>query len=181
MALRFPVLTRERVAELAALVGLSPDVEEQAVAFADLVAQEIKPKRAPQVDKKALEFLKGFGVGESVAIDWLTVRKARKAPATETAINGIAKEALKAGISLHQALEVCCEAGWQSFKAEWYAKRNPAVTQGAGSWANQLMGRDDERTITVSDRTANGTRVHSSDRGLRSVISQEQMGVLEAE
>ena len=174
MAPRFPVLTRERVAELAALVGLSPDVEEQAVAFADLVAQEIKPKRAPQVDKKALEFLKGFGVGESVAIDWLTVRKAHKAPATETAINGIAKEAMKAGISLHQALEVCCEA-------DWYAKRNPAVTQGAGSWANQLMGRDDERTITVSDGTTNGTCVHPSDRGLRIVSSQEQMGILEAE
>ena len=181
MAPRFPVLTRERVAELAALVGLSPDVEEQAVAFADLVAQEIKPKRAPQVDKKALDFLKGFGVGESVAIDWLTVRKAHKAPATETAINGIAKEAMKAGISLHQALEVCCEAGWRSFKADWYAKRNPAVTQGAGSWANQLMGRDDERTITVSNGTTNGTCVHPSDRGLRIVSSQEQMGILEAE
>ena len=174
-------LTRERVAELAGLAGLPHDLMAQSVAFAVLVAQEIKPKRAPHVDKKALEFLKGFGVGESVAIDWLTVRKARKAPATETAINGIAKEAMKAGISLHQALEVCCEAGWRSFKADWYAKRNPAVTQGAGSWANQLMGRDDERTITVSNGTTNGTCVHPSDRGLRIVSSQEQMGILEAE
>lgn len=58
-------------------------------------------------------------VSETVWSDFLTIRKAKRAPLTATALEGIEREAAKAGMSLHQALQVCCARGWQGFKAEW--------------------------------------------------------------
>lgn len=63
-------------------------------------------------------------VDPQVAKDFLAIRKAKRAPLTQTALDGIVKEAAKAGITLTDALRVCCEKGWQSFKAEWYFNAN---------------------------------------------------------
>jgi uncharacterized protein YdaU (DUF1376 family) len=60
-----------------------------------------------------------FGVTDSVWQDWLKLRKAKKAAVTQTAIDGIQREADKAGVSLQTVLEMCCERGWTGFKAEW--------------------------------------------------------------
>jgi hypothetical protein len=59
------------------------------------------------------------GVTESVWQDWLSLRKTKKAAVTQTAIDGIAREASKAGVSLQVALETCCARGWTGFKADW--------------------------------------------------------------
>ena len=56
--------------------------------------------------------------------DFNAIRKAKKAPLTETALNRIQSEATKAGIDLETALQVCCERGWQGFKADWYTRDN---------------------------------------------------------
>jgi uncharacterized protein YdaU (DUF1376 family) len=60
-----------------------------------------------------------IGVTESVWQDWLSLRKTKKAAVTQTAIDGIAREASKAGVSLQTALETCCARGWTGFKADW--------------------------------------------------------------
>ena len=59
------------------------------------------------------------GVTDIVWQDWLSLRKAKKAAVTQTAVDGIAREASKAGVSLQTALETCCSRGWTGFKAEW--------------------------------------------------------------
>lgn len=59
------------------------------------------------------------GVSPSVWKDFLKLRKAKKAPMTETALDGIRKEAVKAGLSLERALAMCCKRGWQGFEAAW--------------------------------------------------------------
>ena len=59
------------------------------------------------------------GVTDSVWQDWLSLRKAKRAAVTQTAIDGIGREACKAGVSLQTALETCCARGWTGFKAEW--------------------------------------------------------------
>jgi len=59
------------------------------------------------------------GVTDSVWQDWLSLRKTKKAAVTQTAIDGIAREASKAGVSLQTALETCCARGWTGFKADW--------------------------------------------------------------
>lgn len=58
-------------------------------------------------------------VSEKVWNDFLLVRKAKRAPLTETAWAGIQSEADKAGITLQNALEMCCKRGWQAFEAAW--------------------------------------------------------------
>ena len=59
------------------------------------------------------------GVSDSVFKDYLEVRKTKKAKWTETALKGLTKEAQKAGMSLQEAMELCCARGWVGFKAEW--------------------------------------------------------------
>lgn len=66
-------------------------------------------------------------VPESVWSDFLTIRKAKRAPMTATALQSIQREADKAGISIADALATCCERGWQSFKAEWATPTRPSA------------------------------------------------------
>lgn len=54
-----------------------------------------------------------------VADDFLTVRKAKKAPLTATALALIEREASKAGITTAQAIAIATARNWQSFKADW--------------------------------------------------------------
>jgi hypothetical protein len=51
--------------------------------------------------------------------DFLVIRKAKKAPVTDTAIAGIRREAEKAGVDFGTAIATCCERGWAGYKAEW--------------------------------------------------------------
>ena len=61
------------------------------------------------------------GVLSSVWDDFQKLRRAKKAPLTDTAIDGIRREADKAGMPLGDALAMCCERGWTAFKADWLA------------------------------------------------------------
>jgi uncharacterized protein YdaU (DUF1376 family) len=65
------------------------------------------------------------GVTESVFKDYLEVRKTKKAKWTDTALKGLTKEAEKAGISLQDAMELCCARGWVGFKADWIKDQQP--------------------------------------------------------
>lgn len=62
------------------------------------------------------------GVSDEVKNDFLALRKVKKAPVTATAIKGIEREAIKAKLTLEQALEICCSNGWTGFKADWLQK-----------------------------------------------------------
>lgn len=89
----------------------------------DTEDKEQKTSRAPRFD--ALAHLVSIGVEASIASDWIQSRKALKAAPTLTAIDGIAKEAERAGISLSDALALCCQRGWRGFKAEWMSNATP--------------------------------------------------------
>ena len=60
-----------------------------------------------------------LGVDEQVANDYLATRKTKL---TQTALNGIIKQAELANLTLGQAIEIAAENGWQTFKSEWYNK-----------------------------------------------------------
>jgi len=51
--------------------------------------------------------------------DFQTLRKEKHAPVTQTAIDGIRREAEKAGLTLDEAIRVCCTRGWTAFRAKW--------------------------------------------------------------
>ena len=89
------------------------------------------------------------GVTDIVWQDWLTLRKAKKAAVTQTALNGIIKEAGKAGISLQAALETCCARGWTGFKAEWLKDKDA----GQKSFAEKEYDFKRERWEAMTGRT----------------------------
>ena len=89
------------------------------------------------------------GVTDIVWQDWLTLRKAKKAAVTQTALNGIIKEAGKAGISLQAALETCCARGWTGFKAEWLKDKDASQK----SFAEKEYDFKRERWEAMTGRT----------------------------
>lgn len=65
-----------------------------------------------------------LGVSEQIAVDYLAVRKAKRAANTETAFNRIKSEIEKSGASANDCIKLAVERSWQGFKAEWYRNAN---------------------------------------------------------
>ena len=98
-----------------------------------------KPKNTKTVDPP-------YGVTDGLWQDWLKLRKTKKAPVTQTAIDGIRREAEKAGVSLQAVLQTCCERGWTGFKAEWIQSQPSQQDKNMGA-ARAIFG--DERNFNV--------------------------------
>ena len=69
----------------------------------------------------ALVFLKQAGASETLARDWLKVRRAKRLAGTETAMADFLAEAAKTKLSLDDILRTCCTKGWGGFEAKWLA------------------------------------------------------------
>ena len=86
------------------------------------VSSNDETRPAPKAKRKSV-VPKPDGVSDGV---WRDFNRQRKTAVTETAVEGIALEAKKAGWSLNAALTEAVSRGWQSFKAEWVADSRPA-------------------------------------------------------
>lgn len=85
---------------------------------------DIKTKaRAPSIEKPDR-------VSQSTWDDWLQLRKAKKAPVTETVLKQAVAEASKAGMELEHFLQVWCARGSQGLQADWLkpSERTPPRT-----------------------------------------------------
>lgn len=58
-------------------------------------------------------------VDQQVWVDWVQLRKTKRATVTQTVIDGARKEAEKAGMSLSEFLAVWCRRGSQGLEASW--------------------------------------------------------------
>lgn len=94
-------------------------------------------------------------VDQKLWADFLTIRKAKKAPVTETAIAGIRREAETAGIDFSTAIAVCCERGWAGFKADWHLPK--AQTTGKRAVSNDDWRPPELRS--VSEKVIEAERV----------------------
>lgn len=84
------------------------------------VLAECKPDAIPETEERQrTEVDPPDGVLSQTWADFLILRKAKKSPMTETALNQLEREAKKAGMSLQTVLETCCQRGWAGFKADW--------------------------------------------------------------
>ena len=79
-------------------------------------------------ERKATVVATPEGVSQSVWDDFVKHRRTKKAQVTQTVIDGIAREAQKAGWSLDDALRETIVRNWQSFKADWVADKNLSQT-----------------------------------------------------
>jgi uncharacterized protein YdaU (DUF1376 family) len=110
------------------------------------------------IKEKATVVATPEGVSQSVWDDFKTLRKAKKAPITQRAIDGLIAEANKAGWSLEQALTECCVRGWQAFKAEWVADKP------------KLVNRFDIVTTTVPSRVERDPALVKLDEDSKKVV-----------
>lgn len=115
ISLRLPADLKKLVQENATKQGLTMSGY-VIQALESYVCQPQKPAKAPDVPE---------GVSEQTWFDFKRLRAAKKAPVTQRALEGIAREAMIAGYTLEAALRECCTRGWTGFKAEWVAKKQP--------------------------------------------------------
>ncbi len=97
-----------------------------ASAAADAPLSAEPPETAPAAKAKKtgrheteLSLLADYGITGQAAEDFLTVRKAKRQPLTETAMRLIAADAEKCGMTALQAAEYAIASGWGSFRADW--------------------------------------------------------------
>ena len=113
-------------------------------------SKSIRASRLPD----GMKILTDLGVDEQIAKDWLTVRKAKRAPLTQTAINTLKNEAGKAGITVAEAVAICAQRSWQGFKASWDWRGIGNGTRTSGNAAalaqakRELFGDKAEKDIT---------------------------------
>lgn len=113
------------------------------------INQEPKEKHSADKRRNWLKDLVALGVSETHAKDWLEVRKAKRAKMTDTALDGITREAELAGITLGAAIQICAENSWQGFKASWMekAKDQTKITKHTGfaqrDYTDGLIERED--------------------------------------
>lgn len=72
------------------------------------------------------------GVDPQTWADWQTLRKAKRAPVTETVLRDARREAEKAGLPLTRFLEIWCSRGSQGLQADWlkpHERAGPALTR----------------------------------------------------
>jgi uncharacterized protein YdaU (DUF1376 family) len=110
------------------------------------------------IKEKATVVATPVGVSQSVWDDFKTLRKAKKAPITQRAIDGLIAEAKKANWTLEQALTECCVRGWQAFKAEWVADKP------------RLVNRFDVVTTTVPSRVERDPALVKLDEDSKKVV-----------
>ena len=74
------------------------------------------------------------GVTEGTWADWLTLRKAKRAPVTETVVREATAEAGKAGLSLDAFLRVWCARGSQGLQADWLKPNERGKPETLSKW-----------------------------------------------
>jgi DNA-binding transcriptional regulator YhcF (GntR family) len=95
--------------------------------------------------------LLNLGVALKHARDWMTVRKKKNAPETETALDGLIREAAKAGLTVAEAVQMCAERSWQSLNAKWLAPTANDARASPNSTSSPL-GKAGQATAAAAQR-----------------------------
>lgn len=96
-------------------------------------------------------------VQEQVWSDWLQLRKAKKAPVTETVLKQAKAESAKAGLPLNRFLEIWCARGSQGLQADWLKpneRAGPSRPSAAASFHGKTYTGTPEHELPESLRPA---------------------------
>ena len=110
-------------------------VSDDTITTTTTITNETIPDGIDSVSKRkstktlSVSDLVAAGVEQQHAEDWLTVRKAKRAPLTRAAWNDVKAEAAKAAIVPAEAVRIAASSSWQGFKASWLAPaKNASVS-----------------------------------------------------
>ena len=136
----------------------------------DSIKEGIKERKGKDMDNPP------DGVSANVWADFKKLRTAKKSPLTQTALDGIARQAAKAGLTLSTVLEMCCERGWVGFKAEWvHEKRNAYLPPQPSDTVPSKQGIDP--TLAKLDAEAKFVKPPSAE--MRQKLEALRKGVLQ--
>ena len=90
-------------------------------------------------------------VDPQVVADFRALRKAKRSVLTRTALQGIAREAAKAGMSLEAVLSLCCTRSWQGFEARWVQEQQ-GLTGFGSSGSDKRAARMAEAVPSLTSR-----------------------------
>ena len=127
------IRTEDLTEDLTVNTYLSAEAETERPAVAKATAKTTK-------HEADLSLLAEHGIAGQIAEDFLTIRKAKRQPLTETAMRLIASDADKCGMTAAQAVEYAIGNGWGSFRAEWLK--------------NKTFGRSGSRVGLTHNQTA---------------------------
>ncbi len=101
--------------------------------------RETEAEAETKKEKKATAVVCPSDVGLEVWQDWLQLRKAKRAPVTNTVLNSARKESEKAGISLNAFLTIWCARGSQGLEASWLKPNEKSIAMTKAGEANQRV------------------------------------------
>lgn len=107
----------------------------------------IEPKPKPEPKKKTT-IPKPENVTDQTWSDFLTHRKNKKAPVTQTVLNAFAKQAELAGMSLEDAFIESVSRGWAGFKAEWVKNKKFTVKEPAQTLMEKYGNQNNDIEVT---------------------------------
>lgn len=97
-----------------------PSDNQQTTTKQELNNLNIKEKN---IKHTALAMLVSMDIPESLAKDWLQVRKEKKSASTQTAFNSIKAHAEKNGYTFLQAVEIATSKSWAGFDVSWLEEK----------------------------------------------------------
>lgn len=125
---------------------------------ADSVTPAVTPgvaKTVPREEKtspslRSGEVARPDEIAPELWADYQAVRKAKRGGVvTKTALAGLQREAAKAGVTLTEAIQACCEFSWVGFRADWYAEREQQLrTRTAPAGPGEPAWRAEQRART---------------------------------
>jgi phage replication O-like protein O len=101
-----------------------------------------KTAKKPTKHEADLALLAEHGITGQIAEDFLTIRKAKRQPLTETAMRLIASEAQKVGMTAFQAVMFSIGNGWGSFRADWVRNKTFGKQSGGNGGLTHNMTAD---------------------------------------
>ena len=98
--------------------------------------------KKPTKHEADLALLAEHGITGQIAEDFLTIRKAKRQPLTETAMRLIESEAQKVGMTAFQAVIFSIGNGWGSFRADWVRNKTFGKQSGGNGGLTHNMTAD---------------------------------------
>ena len=129
------IRTEDLTEDLTVNPYLSADAETERPAVAKATAKTTK-------HEADLALLAEHGIDGQIAEDFLTIRKAKRQPLTETAMRLIASEAQKVGMTAFQAVVFSIGNGWGSFRADWVRNKTFGKQSGGNGGLTHNMTAD---------------------------------------
>ena len=94
--------------------------------------------------ESSIDLILTFGVPRDHAEAWISIRKKKRlGDVTQIVMGAIVRESAKHGISVADAIRICCEKSWGSFDSTWMnnGNKSQSVQDARLDIANQIWGR----------------------------------------